>query len=175
MINVMIVDDQRPTRMGFTLMLCKDPTLAMIAQAANGREAVDMLSLLEAQGRSLPDVILMDVRMPVMDGIDATGEITKRWPHVRIVILTTYDQDSYAFAALSAGASGFLLKDVHAADLCRAIHAVAKGDAILTPRITGEVIRRAIPAGTYPDDRQRADLKAKLAIRCLWWVMVRWW
>ena len=99
MINVMIVDDQRAARMGFALMLRKDPALTMIAQAANGREAVDAIALLEAQGKPLPDVILMDVRMPVMDGIDATGEITRRWPAVKVVILTTYDQDSYAFGA----------------------------------------------------------------------------
>lgn len=161
MINVMIVDDQRATRMGFALMLRKDPALAMIAQASNGREAIDTIALLEAQGKPLPDVILMDVRMPVMDGIDATNEITRRWPAIKVVILTTYDQDSYAFGALSVGASGFLLKDVRTADLCKAIHAVAKGDAILTPRITGEVIRRAIPNNASHTDRRQADLKAR--------------
>lgn len=161
MINVMIVDDQRAARMGFALMLRKDPALTMIAQAANGREAVDAIALLEAQGKPLPDVILMDVRMPVMDGIDATGEITRRWPAVKVVILTTYDQDSYAFGALSAGASGFLLKDVRTADLCKAIHAVAAGDAILTPRVTGEVIRRAIPVNAGRADDERATLRSR--------------
>ena len=161
MINVMIVDDQRAARMGFALMLRKDPALTMIAQAANGREAVDAIALLEAQGKPLPDVILMDVRMPVMDGIDATGEITRRWPAVKVVILTTYDQDSYAFGALRAGASGFLLKDGRTADLCKAIHAVAAGDAILTPRVTGEVIRRAIPVNAGRADDERATLRSR--------------
>lgn len=145
MIDVMIVDDQRPTRMGLSLMVAKDPALRMTAQAGNGQEALDALAAMAVHGQHVPDVILMDVRMPVMDGLDATARIKELYPQTRILILTTYDQDSYAFSALSAGASGFLLKDVKTRDLCRAIHAVHAGDAILTPRITGEVIRRGVP------------------------------
>lgn len=145
MINVMIVDDQQPTRMGFSLMIMKDPALRMTLQAGNGQDALDILAALQLHGQSLPDVILMDVRMPVMDGLDATARIKQLYPSIRILILTTYDQDSYAFGGLSAGASGFLLKDVKTKDLCRAIHSVYDGDAILTPRITKEVIRRGVP------------------------------
>ena len=145
MINVMIVDDQQPTRMGFSLMVMKDPALRMTLQAGNGQDALDILAALQLHGQSLPDVILMDVRMPVMDGLDATARIKQLYPSMRILILTTYDQDSYAFGGLSAGASGFLLKDVKTKDLCRAIHSVYDGDAILTPRITKEVIRRGVP------------------------------
>ena len=145
MINVMIVDDQQPTRMGFSLMVMKDPALRMTLQAGNGQDALDILAALQLHGQSLPDVILMDVRMPVMDGLDATARIKQLYPSIRILILTTYDQDSYAFGGLSVGASGFLLKDVKTKDLCRAIHSVYDGDAILTPRITKEVIRRGVP------------------------------
>lgn len=145
MINVMIVDDQQPTRMGFSLMVMKDPALRMTLQAGNGQDALDILAALQLHGQSLPDVILMDVRMPVMDGLDATARIKQLYPSIRILILTTYDQDSYAFGGLSAGASGFLLKDVKTKDLCRAIHSVYDGDAILIPRITKEVIRRGVP------------------------------
>ncbi|ALE09860.1 Two component transcriptional regulator, LuxR family [Bifidobacterium longum subsp. infantis] len=141
----MIVDDQQPTRMGFSLMVMKDPALRMTLQAGNGQDALDILAALQLHGQSLPDVILMDVRMPVMDGLDATARIKQLYPSIRILILTTYDQDSYAFGGLSAGASGFLLKDVKTKDLCRAIHSVYDGDAILTPRITKEVIRRGVP------------------------------
>ena len=145
MINVMIVDDQQPTRMGFSLMVMKDPALRMTLQAGNGQDALDILAALQLHGQSLPDVILMDVRMPVMDGLDATARIKQLYPSIRILILTTYNQDSYAFGGLSVGASGFLLKDVKTKDLCRAIHSVYDGDAILTPRITKEVIRRGVP------------------------------
>ncbi|WEV47354.1 response regulator transcription factor [Bifidobacterium sp. ESL0690] len=144
MISVMIVDDQRPARMGFALMVAKDRELQVVGQAENGQAALDMLVSLSAADKPLPDVLLMDVRMPVMDGIDATAAVKQRYPNIKILMLTTYDQDDYAFGALGAGASGFLLKDVHTADLCRAIHSVYEGDAILTPRITGEVIKRGI-------------------------------
>ncbi|WP_339351017.1 response regulator transcription factor [Bifidobacterium indicum] len=144
MIRVMLVDDQRPARMGFALMVAKDRGLQVIGQAENGKEALDFLESAERQQQLLPDVILMDVRMPVMDGLDATSAIKERYPFISIVILTTYDQDDYAFGGLSAGASGFLLKDVKTADLCKAIRSVYAGDAILTPRITGEVIKRGV-------------------------------
>lgn len=145
MIRVMIVDDQRPARMGFALMVAKDRGLEVVGQAENGRVALDMLTSLSGANKQMPDVMLMDVRMPVMDGIDATAAVKQRYPYIKILMLTTYDQDDYAFGALGAGASGFLLKDVRTADLCRAIHSVYEGDAILTPRITGEVIKRGIP------------------------------
>ena len=156
----MIVDDQRPARMGFALMVAKDRELQVIGQAANGKEALDFLESAEKQ-QQLPDVILMDVRMPIMDGLDATSLIKERYPSIRVIILTTYDQDDYAFGGLSAGASGFLLKDAKTADLCKAIRTVYAGDAILTPRITGEVIRRGIT--TAKTNSEEMELQQQFA------------
>lgn len=161
MIRVMIVDDQRPARMGFALMVAKDRELQVIGQAANGKEALDFLESAEKQQQLLPDVILMDVRMPIMDGLDATSLIKERYPFIRVIVLTTYDQDDYAFSGLSAGASGFLLKDAKTADLCKAIRSVYAGDAILTPRITGEVIRRGIT--TAKTNREEMELQRQFA------------
>ena len=161
MIRVMIVDDQRPARMGFALMVAKDRELHVIGQAANGKEALDFLESAEKQQQLLPDVILMDVRMPIMDGLDATSLIKERYPFIRVIVLTTYDQDDYAFSGLSAGASGFLLKDAKTADLCKAIRSVYAGDAILTPRITGEVIRRGIT--TAKTNREEMELQRQFA------------
>ena len=165
MIRVMIVDDQRPTRMGLALMVAKDPTLHVVAQAANGQEALDKLATSAENQQPLPDVILMDVRMPVMDGLDATSRIKKLHSEMSILILTTYDEDDYAFTALGAGASGFLLKDVKTADLNRAIHAVYAGDAILTPRITAEVIRKGVPRPKADDECKAREQFAKLGKR----------
>ena len=161
MIRVMIVDDQRPARMGFALMVAKDRELQVIGQASNGKEALDFLESAEKQQQLLPDVILMDVRMPIMDGLDATSLIKERYPFIRVIVLTTYDQDDYAFSGLSAGASGFLLKDAKTADLCKAIRSVYAGDAILTPRITGEVIHRGIT--TAKTNREEMELQRQFA------------
>lgn len=164
MIRVMIVDDQRPARMGLALMVAKDRDLQVVGQAGNGQEAIDLLESSIEQGQPLPDVILMDVRMPVMDGLDATARIKRDHPEIRILILTTYDEDDYAFGALNAGASGFLLKDVRTADLCRAIRSVHAGDAILTPRITAELIRKALPGKEEDTDGEachRFDILAR--------------
>ena len=112
MIRVMLVDDQQPVRLGLGLMLRRADDMQVTLEAENGRQAIARLERTEYLGSDLPDVILMDVRMPVMDGIDACARITARWPGVHVLILTTYDQDDYALGGLSAGASGFLLKDV---------------------------------------------------------------
>ena len=143
-IPVMIVDDQPETRLGLSLMVRRDPGLLVMLDAENGQQAIDRLAQAERLGRGLPAVVLMDVRMPVLDGIDATAAITRRWPQVRVLVLTTYDEDDYAFGGLEAGASGFLLKDVKVGELCRAIRSVADGDAVLTPRITREVLARSV-------------------------------
>ena len=140
----MIVDDQPEARLGLSLMVRRDPGLLVILDAENGQQAIDRLAQAERLGRGLPAVVLMDVRMPVLDGIDATAAITRRWPQVRVLVLTTYDEDDYAFGGLEAGASGFLLKDVKVGELCRAIRSVADGDAVLTPRITREVLARSV-------------------------------
>ena len=132
-IRVVVADDQALVRVGFCGIIAATPGLAVVGEAGNGAEAVA-----EAR-RARPDVILMDVRMPVMDGIEATRQIT-RGTGVQVLILTTFDLDDYVFAALRAGASGFLLKDTLPADLITAIRVVAAGEALLAPSITKRLI-----------------------------------
>ncbi|WAL42902.1 response regulator transcription factor [Actinomyces naeslundii] len=172
-ITVMIVDDQRATRMGLSLIINRADDLRVVAEAAHGQDALDQLADLCQERRPLPDVVLMDVRMPVLNGIDATARISQLYPSIRVLVLTTYDQDEFAFGALSAGASGFLLKDTRTAQLHQALRAVSSGDAILTPRITRELLNRhmlrpvASPqqrvarrrlGGLSPREREVADL-----------------
>ena len=140
MIRVMLVDDQRLARLGFQLMLDDVTDITVIASAENGQTAIDTLNQLDADHRPVPDVILMDVRMPGMDGIEATRHIARHWPAIRILILTTYDEDDYAFGGLDAGASGFLLKDISKSQLMESIKAVFENGKILTPRITKKLV-----------------------------------
>ena len=133
-IRVLLVDDQSLIRMGFRMVLEGEPDLEVVGEADDGAQAVALAAELE------PDVVVMDVRMPGMDGIAATERITERLPGVRVLIVTTYDLDEYAFAALRAGASGFLLKNPRPAELVRAIRTVAAGDAIVEPRITRRLL-----------------------------------
>ena len=140
MIRVMLVDDQRLARLGFQLMLDDVTDITVIASAENGQTAIDTLNQLDADHRPLPDVILMDVRMPGMDGIEATRHIARHWPAIRILILTTYDEDDYAFGGLDAGDSGFLLKDISKSQLMESIKAVFENGKILTPRITKKLV-----------------------------------
>jgi DNA-binding NarL/FixJ family response regulator len=142
-IRVVVADDQALVRVGFCGIISATPGFVVVGEAGNGAEAV------EAARRTRPDVILMDVRMPVMNGIEATREITQS-TDVRALILTTFDLDEYVFAALRAGASGFLLKDTLPADLLAAIRVVAAGDALLAPSVTRRLIgefARTVPAG----------------------------
>jgi DNA-binding NarL/FixJ family response regulator len=132
-VRVVVADDQALVRVGFCGIIAATPGFAVVGEAGNGAEAV------EAARRTKPDVILMDVRMPVMDGIEATRRITES-TDVRALILTTFDLDDYVFAALRAGASGFLLKDTLPADLLTAIRVVAAGDALLAPSVTRRLI-----------------------------------
>jgi len=163
MIRVMLVDDQQPVRLGLGLMLRRADDMQVALEAENGRQAIAWLERTEYLGSDLPDVILMDVRMPVMDGIDACARITARWPGVHVLILTTYDQDDYALGGLSAGASGFLLKDVRTSDLVAAVRSVAAGDAVLTPRITREVVGRSVDGMS----RDEESLRFAAAFRAL--------
>lgn len=134
-IRILLVDDQQLIRLGFRLVLEAEPDLEVIAEAADGLEAVDA-----ARAHS-PDIVLMDVRMPRLDGIAATSAIITELPATRVLVLTTFDLDEYAFAALRAGASGFLLKDAQAHELVAAIHAVHRGDAMLSPRVTRRMLQ----------------------------------
>jgi DNA-binding NarL/FixJ family response regulator len=135
-IRVLVADDQALVRGSFRILVDTAPDLATIGEAATGAEAVEMAR------RERPDIILMDIRMPGLDGIEATGRITAapETAGVRVLILTTFDLDEYVFAALRAGASGFLLKDTPPADLLAAIRVVASGDALLAPGITRRLI-----------------------------------
>jgi len=132
-IRVVVADDQALVRVGFCGIISATPGFIVVGEAGNGAEAV------EAARRARPDVILMDVRMPVMNGIEATRQITQS-TDVRALILTTFDLDEYVFAALRAGASGFLLKDTLPAELLTAIRVVAAGDALLAPSVTRRLI-----------------------------------
>jgi DNA-binding NarL/FixJ family response regulator len=157
-IRVVVADDQALVRVGFCGIISATPGFVVVGEAGNGVEAV------EAARRTRPDVILMDVRMPVMNGIEATRQITQS-TDVRALILTTFDLDEYVFAALRAGASGFLLKDTLPADLLTAIRVVAAGDALLAPSVTrrliGEFARTAPAAGrTEGADAGGADADA---------------
>lgn len=134
MITVLIADDQELIRLGFRMALAAQPDIEVVAEAGDGVEAER-----EAR-RTRPDVVLMDVRMPRVDGIAATGAITSALPATRVLILTTFDLDEYAFAGLRAGASGFMLKDSKADQLVDAVRAVASGEAVMSPRMTRRML-----------------------------------
>ncbi|MFC5826107.1 response regulator [Nonomuraea insulae] len=136
MTRVLIADDDHLMRAGLIELLTADPGIQIAGQAATGHEAV------ERAGRLAPDVVLMDVRMPDLDGIAATRQLSRTAPEVKILILTTFEQDDYIFSALRAGASGFLLKRARPEELISAVHTVAAGDALLSPSVTRRVIDR---------------------------------
>ena len=132
--RVLLVDDQALLRMGFRMILAAEDDIEVVGEAGDGETGVAQASALR------PDVVLMDVRMPGTNGIEATERIVTRTPSSRVIILTTFDLDEYAFAALRAGASGFLLKDAKPGELVGAIRAVASGDAAVSPRITRRML-----------------------------------
>ncbi|MGX9899281.1 response regulator [Arthrobacter sp. SA17] len=133
-IRIVLVDDQPLLRMGFRLILEGEDGIEVVGEASDGAEAVQQVRMLD------PDVVLMDVRMPVLDGIEATRAISTSGSNARVIILTTFDLDEYAFAGLQAGASAFLLKDVAPAELTHAVRVVASGDAVVAPRVTQRLL-----------------------------------
>ncbi|MDX3111425.1 response regulator [Nonomuraea angiospora] len=141
MIRVLIADDQGMVRTGFTVFLSGQPDIEVVGEAANGREAVERASALR------PDVVLMDVRMPVMNGLEATRELLSRGGAPKVLILTTFDLDDYVYEALRAGASGFLLKDASAAQLAEAVRVVAAGEALIAPAVTKRLIHEFAKLG----------------------------
>jgi DNA-binding NarL/FixJ family response regulator len=151
--RVLIADDDDLMRAGLAELLTVDPGIEVAGQAATGREAV------EQARRLTPDVVLMDVRMPDLDGIAATRELARVAPGVRVLILTTFEQDDYVFGALRAGASGFLLKRTRPEELLAAVHTIAAGDSLLSPSVTRRVIDRMAQQPT-PELADQARLAA---------------
>jgi DNA-binding NarL/FixJ family response regulator len=135
-VRVLIVDDDDLMRAGLRGVLASDERIELVGEADDGGQAVYRTRLLK------PDVVLMDVRMPDLDGISATRELLAAFPEVKVVILTTFEQDDYIFGALSAGASGFLLKRTRPEELIAAIHTIAAGDSLLAPSVTSRVVER---------------------------------
>ena len=146
--RVVIADDQALVRGGFRMILDAKDDMEVVGEAGDGAEAVALAE------RERPDVVLMDVRMPDMDGIEATRRIVASGSPARVIVLTTYDADEYVFAALRAGASGFMLKDVRPPELVEAIRIVARGDALLAPTVTRRLLDRF--AGALPDGARAA-------------------
>ena len=141
MIRLLVADDQALVRDGFCSILGREPDIEIVAEAADGAEAV------AAVNRTRPDVALLDIRMPVMDGLQAGRRILAAPDAPRVLMLTTFDADEYVYEALRCGASGFLLKDVRSGQLVEAVRTVAAGESLLSPAITRRLIERFIMAG----------------------------
>jgi RNA polymerase sigma factor (sigma-70 family) len=156
-IRVLICDDQALVRAGFRAILETQPDVEVVGEAENGAEAVALVQ------RRSPDVILMDIRMPVLDGVEATRRLVAGGAPARILVLTTFDLDEYVHAAIRAGASGFLLKDVTPAKLLEAIRVVAAGDALLAPSVTRRLLERF--ASTLPQRDRSSTALAELTAR----------
>lgn len=163
-ITVLLADDQPVVRQGFEMFLADDPRIRVVGHAASGVQAVEQVRLLH------PDVVLMDVRMPQRDGLSATKEIVERFPHSRVIVVTTFDVDEYVFAALDHGAAGFLLKDADPSELSAAIVAAAAGETIISPRVSTRVARefarragRSVPDVDHGLTQREMDVVQKLA------------
>ena len=153
-IRLLLADDQQLMRQGLRLLLEMESGLQVVGEAGNGQEALD------AYARLLPDVVLMDIRMPVLDGVAATQHMRQRWPDSKIIILTTFDDDANVFEALRAGALGYLLKDVSSQELTQAIRTVNEGGALIDPSIARKVLAefsRLAPGSSAPGMGKPAD------------------
>jgi len=149
--TILLVDDQPMLRMGYRMVLDAQPDLSVVGEAENGLEAIELTGRLE------PDVVLMDVRMPGIDGVQATERIVTSGSSSRIIILTTFDLDEYAYGALRAGASGFLLKDAPPPDMLSAIRAVATGDAVVAPSVTRRLLSQFAHRLPGPEEPPAAE------------------
>ncbi len=164
-IRVLLADDQPLVRAGLRTILAAQDDVAVVGEAANGEEAVAMATRLR------PDVVLMDVRMPVLDGIEATRQLTRGGQPARVLILTTYELDEYVFDALGAGASGFLLKHAPPEELVQGVRVVAAGDSLLAPSVTRRLIeefgRRPVPASRPPEALTRLTERETEVLRLM--------
>ena len=155
-IRVLLVDDQQLVRTGFRMILADEPDIEVVGEAKDGAQALELV------GRSEPDVVVMDIRMPIMDGVEATRRIVaERGVRSRVLILTTFDADEYVVEALRAGASGFVLKDVPPDDFGAAIRTIAAGDALLAPSVTRQLLDRfrdRLPAAAGDADARLMEL-----------------
>jgi DNA-binding NarL/FixJ family response regulator len=156
-IRVAIADDEALVRGGFRAILDAEPDLDVVAEAADGRQALGVAA------RFRPDVIVMDIRMPELDGLAATRQLRTTHPAVRVLIVTTFDLDEYVYDALLAGAAGFLLKDARPTELITAVRAVASGDALIAPRVTRRLIEAFVAARprTVPEDARITGLSER--------------
>jgi DNA-binding NarL/FixJ family response regulator len=156
-IRVLVVDDQTLLRQGFQRLLELEGTgIAVVGAAADGLEALEQIERLTHAGRP-PEVVLMDVRMPRLDGVQATARIGERWPEVRVLMLTTFDDEEYVFAGLRAGARGYLLKDASADELIAAIRAVRRGESPLQPSVAAKLIERLARSPEPPTPTESAS------------------
>ena len=154
-IRVLVADDQSMVRAGFRRLLSSEEGIEVVAEAGNGKEAI------EKAARFHPTVILMDIRMPELDGLEATRRILAADPAARVLILTTFDLDEYVYEALTAGASGFVLKDDPAEQLIAAVRTVAAGDALLSPAVTKRVIKQFVRVPRPEPPRELHELTAR--------------
>ncbi|MCA9899539.1 MAG: response regulator transcription factor [Anaerolineales bacterium] len=158
-IRILLVDDQRLMRDGLRTLLELEPDLDVVGEASNGQEAVQIYADLQ------PNVVLMDIRMPVMNGVEATERLCQDWPDAKIIILTTFDDDEYVFDGIRAGAKGYLLKDVSGEELATAVRAVAGGSALLGPSVAQRVLAQfaglapARPEAVLPEPLSDRELE----------------
>ncbi len=161
-LDILLVDDQDLIRTGFSLILGTQPDFQVVGEAGDGAQALSVIASLSAEDRP-PHVVLMDVRMPGMDGIEATASIVRQYPSTRVLVLTTFDLDEYALAAIEAGASGFLLKDARAPELIAAVRAVADGDSVMAPSVTRRLITKlrepALAAESEPAHATKGEVR----------------
>ncbi len=151
MIRVLLVDDQALFCEGLRTLLDLQPDIEVVGEANNGREAIECVA------RAAPDVVLMDVQMPVLDGVAATRDIRAHHPNTQVIVLTTFDDDEYVFEALRAGAVGYLLKDVASDRLAEAVRSAARGESFLQPSVAAKVVAEYIRLADAPYVRERAN------------------